>query len=160
MPDIKEGPNDPYPTPPPLRQRRQFVVTSPNYDVYLDQLPESKRTSHNDGYSHYVLSMDAYPSERYWSSKLKNMSDCTSFEELAQLCQSMSHDIPSLELTSFSNRRLNCDPVDEYADAWLPEDCRIRSPFPIRTKPDGSCFAHAASRLMFGTPNRHVEVRV
>lgn len=86
--------------------------------------------------------------------------ECTSFEELAQLCQSMSHDIPRLELTSFSNRSLNCDPVDEYADAWLPVDCRIRSPVPIRTKPDGSCFAQAASRLIFGTPNRHVEVRV
>jgi len=56
--------------------------------------------------------------------------------------------------------RLQSDVHDPLAFRFLPEDCHIRRPFPIKATPDGNCFSNAVSRLLFGTQDFATEVRV
>ena len=87
------------------------------------------------------------------------MKSCGNFEELVSLCASTSHHLPPLDMTNFTNVRLNRDAEDLISRSFIPEDCRVLYPFAIRSTPDGSCFAHAASRLVFGHEDFHKEIR-
>ena len=42
----------------------------------------------------------------------------------------------------------------------IPLDQGLLDPYPIRTKPDGSCFAHACSRIVYGNQEHTNEMRV
>ena len=52
------------------------------------------------------------------------------------------------------------DIKDPLAYKFLPEDCAVQRPFPLKTRTDGNCFAHAASRQIFGADNHDLEIRV
>lgn len=42
----------------------------------------------------------------------------------------------------------------------LPIDHYLEDPYAIRTQPDGSCFPHAVSRLVYGNQDHTAEMRV
>ncbi len=86
------------------------------------------------------------------------MKLCSSYEELVQLCTSAKEGIPWLEMANFCNVHLDRDAEDLVSRAYIPEDCQVALPFAIKASPNGSCFAHAASRLTFGHEFNHVEM--
>ena len=88
------------------------------------------------------------------------MKTLNSFEALIQHITDLEKRLPALDLTNFTNVRIQHDAEDLVAAAYMPEDCRVKYPFPIKAMGDGNCFCRAASRLMFGEESRHAEVRV
>lgn len=96
----------------------------------------------------------------FWNTLSALMTSCRSYQELAELCWREAHRMPPLFQANMSNVRLVKDCPDTTSTAWIPSDCPMAMPFPVSTTGDGSCFAHAAARLIFGTEARSLEMRM
>jgi hypothetical protein len=84
----------------------------------------------------------------------------TSFGHLEVVCKDIEPTLPPLYMDNFSNVRFDRDAPDTLAKILTPSDCGIKEPYCVRTSPDGSCFLHAASRMIFGHERRDTELRV
>ena len=89
------------------------------------------------------------------------MKTCSSFEELKRLCGQtlVSVKYRHLSVARMCNVRLVKDERCTVTQQHIPADCQVLMPFPVKTRGDGSCFAHACSRLVYGQEFSHVELR-
>ena len=87
------------------------------------------------------------------------MQSCDTFEQLMSVCYGVHEAMPALNIDEICNVRLTKDAKCEVTVHEIAEDCPILNPYPIRSSPDLSCFAHAASRICYGNEYNHIEMR-
>ena len=103
---------------------------------------------------------------KHWEALLERLEKCIDLNELAELIKTdEDFDLDPLPHDhEFITTRLDTDPRCELSVKTLPknvkQDTKWESAFPIRTSPDGNCFFHAISRLVYGNGGRHCEMRV
>ena len=91
-----------------------------------------------------------------WDGILTELKQCHTYDEIVAVVR--KYKLPPLKLRR-KYRQTVYDQIDLIAQKFYPVD-HPANYVPIVTKGLGNCFAHALSHALFGTQNRHVEIRV
>ena len=91
-----------------------------------------------------------------WKKMLDKLHKACSYNNIVQLV----HDnvLPPIELNK-KYQQSSDDKIDPGAMHFFPDDHPLNV-VPTHTLGDGNCFPRALSNALFGTQNRHVEIRV
>ena len=91
-----------------------------------------------------------------WEKMLDKLHKVHSYDKIVQL----AHDnvLPPIELNK-KYQQSSDDKTDPIAMHFFPNDHPLNV-VPTHTLGDGNCFPWALSNALFGTQNRHVEIRV
>ena len=91
-----------------------------------------------------------------WDGILNELKQYCTYDEIIAIVQ--KYKLPPLKLRR-KYRQTVCDQIDLIAQKFYPTD-HPANYIPIVTRGLGNCFAHALLHALFGTQNRHVEIRV
>lgn len=99
-------------------------------------------------------------SDAQWIAWLSEISLAQDWMSMLDAVGRIVEKIPSLPDSLF-NDKMCYDLRDDQTLTLMPQDLQdMRQAWPVATLPDGSCLLHAMSRLVYGHPENHVEMRV
>ncbi len=111
-----------------------------------------------------IQNQEQLSSDFSWDCLYSRISDCTSFEDLSHMVYMTT--LPEVQhqpLPVWQQGISNNDGIDQVARTelmMLTDTDHIGAGILVTTVADGNCLPHAASKLMFGTKENHLEVRM
>ena len=123
-----------------------------------DERPPHDRVHHREEREEYE--------HKFWSGLLDELQLQQSLSELETLVKTCDDYVFDPLPRVLSDMRFDTDPICLLTVETLPKDVTEGTSwgpgnaYPIRTSPDGNCFFHAISRLVYGDGDRHAEMRV
>ena len=96
-----------------------------------------------------------------WTSLHKKLLRCDRFVDVRMLAQIESEKLPALPEQFVGDSPLKEDQVDRFTMQFIPSDLpkQLILHHPILIQPDGNCFCRSISRLVYGSQDRHLEIR-
>ena len=94
-----------------------------------------------------------------WKQLYETLILCETFESLKKECEYNRSKIPPFSETMVKKFINHEDEIDQIAQYFKPTDIP-QDLIPVVTEADGNCFPRAVSRCMFGTEERHLEIRM
>lgn len=96
-----------------------------------------------------------------WSGLHKKLLRCRRFADVKKLAGTERDKLPALPEQYVGDRPLKDDQIDhltmQYIPPDMPQDLLLHHAITI--EPDGNCFCRSISRLVYGSQNRHLEIR-
>ena len=96
-----------------------------------------------------------------WHHLHQKLLDCKKYDDLSFLCNNLIHIIPHIPKTFTGEFTIKNERINDTAVYFAPRDiCQeFLLHHPVEILPDGNCFFRSLSRLVYGTRDKHIEMR-
>ena len=96
-----------------------------------------------------------------WHHLHQKLLDCKMYDDLSFLCNQLVYIIPDIPDTYTGEFIIKNDRIDDTAVYFVPRDIpqKFLLHHPVEILPDGKCFFRSLSWLVYGTEDKHIEMR-